>query len=82
MLSGKTERGETFTILYVRDPSGQAFVYLPPLGETDHPQHLSEESGAYYAEHAGKWYPFFRLAQFAMWDDLIAGAVAQSSRQQ
>ena len=82
VLSGKTERGETFTILYVRDPSGQAFVYLPPLGETDLPQHLNEESGAYYAEHAGKWYPFFRLAQFAMWDDLIAGAVAQSGRLQ
>src|ERR1700721_4012064 len=61
VLSGKTERGETFTILYVRDPSGHAFIYLPPLAETDHPQHLNEESGAYYAEHAGKWYPFFRL---------------------
>jgi len=82
VLSGKTERGETFTILYVRDPSGHAFIYLPPLSETDHPQHLNEESGAYYAEHAGKWYPFFRLAQFAMWDDLIAGAVAQSGRLQ
>ena len=78
VLSGKTERGETFTILYVRDPSGRAFVYLPPLTETDHPQHLNEENGAYYAEHAGKWYPFLRVAQFAGWDELIAGAVTQS----
>jgi hypothetical protein len=82
VLSGKTERRETFAILYVRDPSGHAFIYLPPLSETDHPQHLNEESGAFYVEHAGKWYPFFRLAQFAMWDDLIAGAVAQSGRLQ
>jgi hypothetical protein len=54
---------------------------MPPLSETDHPQHLNE-SDAYYTEHAGKWYPFFRLAQFAMWDDLIAGGVAQSGRLQ
>jgi hypothetical protein len=80
VLRGNTERGETFTIPYVLDPSGHAFVYLPPLSETDHPQHLNEESGAFYAEHAGKWYPFFREAQFARWDELIAGAAAESSR--
>ena len=66
----------------MRDSFRHAFVYMPPQSETEHPQHLNEESGAYFAEHAGKWYPFFRLAQFAMWDDLVAGAVAPSGRLQ
>ena len=79
VLSGDTERGEAFTILYVRDAaSGQAFVYLPALDETSYPQRLNEQTRTHYGDHAGKWYPFFNLAQFARWDELIGKAVAQS----
>jgi hypothetical protein len=83
VLSGDTERGEAFTILYVRDAaSGRAFVYLPSLGETDYPQRLSEQTATYYGKYAGKWYPFFNMAQFARWDELIGEAVAQSASPQ
>jgi hypothetical protein len=79
VLRGDTERGDTFTILYVRDPwSGRAFVYLPSPNETAYPQHLKEESGTPYGEYAGKWFPFFREAQFAIWDDLLGKTVTQA----
>jgi hypothetical protein len=81
VLSGKTERGEIFTILYVRDPSsGYAFVYLPSLNETDYPQHLNDETGTLYPKYAGRWYPFLREAQFATWDHLIGEAVTLPGR--
>jgi hypothetical protein len=80
VLSGDTERGEAFTILYVRDAaSGRAFVYLPSLDETNYPQRLNEQTRTDYGKYAGKWYPFFNMAQFAGWDELIGKAVAQSA---
>ena len=80
VLSGDTaERGEAFTILYVRDPSsGRAFVYLPSPNEADYPQHLNDDAVTDYGTYAGKWYPFYREAQFARWDYLIGKAATQS----
>jgi hypothetical protein len=79
VLRGHTERGEAFTILYVRDAAtGRAFVYLPALDETRYPQRLKEQTRTHYADHAGQWYPFFNLGQFSAWDELIGKAVAQS----